>query len=342
MRRDQNILIAISILIVAFISGLSLGMLILSGASDQGVGGNTYICLDEGDINAAIDDIGTGKGTIVIYQNITITSTLRINGEGDYLIEGVGLHFLTSNALDISLARSCIIRNLFLEGISPNYLIRIANYKNYPVRLENLKIISKTEYSGVGISVNSDNVWILDCQIQNFDEGIYIYSGVSRVTIQSCDFSHLSSAAFNVRGVYNEIRDNTITDCRFAVFLSNNNNNNRILDNDISDYTDQGIYLLSSDNNLITGNYIHDNGLSDYDSDAIFIGGYSDINLMINNYLKNLNLLDAGDVAYGIRFSGSYHEYNVVTNNIFHDVEIAINGANATDIVTDNTIITSP
>ncbi|MBN1801749.1 MAG: right-handed parallel beta-helix repeat-containing protein [Candidatus Lokiarchaeota archaeon] len=346
MKRYQSILILIPILVGAFIGGFIACMFILPNGSCQETAGetvgNTYYCYTETDINTSLNEIGSGEGTIVLRQNITITSTLVIDGGGDYLIEGVGLYSNTSNTLFISNARSCIIRNLFLEGINLNYMISISNSQNNPVRLENLDMRSKTEYSGIGIRVSSDNVWIQDCQVQNFHQGIYINTFASEVTVQSCVLSHFDDAAFYIVGDFNEIISNTIEDCVTAIGLYSGSYENTILDNDISAYKSAGINMYHSDNNIISGNYIHDNSIEVYYNMGILVGSDSDYNLIINNYLRNLDNPDAGIVAYGVRFTNTYTHYNVVTHNILQDVEIAFNGASTTDTVTENTIFTSP
>jgi hypothetical protein len=76
-------------------------------------GTNIYYCSSQSEIENALDIIGTGHGTIIVTENITLSSQIDINDRGNYIIQGAGavtlFCYLNKVGFDITNVQSLIV-----------------------------------------------------------------------------------------------------------------------------------------------------------------------------------------------------------------------------------------
>ncbi len=117
-------------------------------------------------------------------------------------------------------------------------------------------------------------------------ECLRILNSIKHFIVRNCTItnSHPAWAGIHLNNVTNgEILDNTIINNGYGIVYIDGSNT-IISNNNISIYSDYGIWLLTnSDNNVITGNIINGNG-GDY---GIELDVTSDNNLVYDNYVTN-------------------------------------------------------
>lgn len=232
---------------------------------------NIYYCSSQSKIEEALDTIDTGHGTIIITENITLSSTINIDDGGHYIIQGAGPITLGRDANDetfnISNAESCTIRDLIIDAnnitLSSISAIFISEGNDNPVYIQNIQI--SANHTGRGVDINSKNVWIQNSNIKGFQTGIYLGSGSS----------------------YCHILDNSLFDVN------------------VTSGRAHGIYLDSSNYNTFTGNIFNNIEAND---DAIGIGlwAFSDSNTLSGNTFTNIEAIDQ---AFGIYVQGDYNTF---------------------------------
>ena len=134
----------------------------------------------------------------------------------------------------------------------------------------NTMSLNNGSYGGIFLYSNSDNNVLMENNISNNTNGIYISNSGSNV----------------VTG--NSASGNSLTGIR----ISSLSNYNTIMDNTVNSNTQQGIYIYSSSNNTLTNNTIAGNG---HGMGIEQSGG----NVIYNNYFNNMD---------NIYFSGTVYE----------------------------------
>ena len=375
---SKNNLMAIALLgMIIGASGLGLGaytiIQVQSGAfqGENGEDGNDgndgitttiyvnfteYPCSSELDINNAFNDIGTGSGIITIIDNITLSDTINIDGGGSYIIQGQGLgtsidvNWGDRTAFYITNAKSCKIQNLKIDADVINQddtaIIFVNELNDNPVYINNIQI--KGAFSGIGIYIYSDNVWIEDCLLDSIYKGIYQFitakdAYFSENKITNCDdfgmeirgsYNSISDNYFfggidwaiQIDGSFNSISNNKISDCEDGINIDGNNNtivNNIINKIDVG----HGIFLEDSDGNVISGNSISN----------LLYGG---ITLSSSHY----NTIHGNSIRFsktgGISLAAS--DYNSISGNfisdIYNNVAFNISGIEINSLSDYNTI----
>ncbi|MBN2155230.1 MAG: right-handed parallel beta-helix repeat-containing protein [Candidatus Lokiarchaeota archaeon] len=251
---------------------------------------NTYYCSSQQEIEDALITIGTGTGHILITEDITLYSTIYINGGGSYIIEGVGEITLSLNINDetfvITDVESMVLRNMNIDTSSisaPSIQgINITEHDNNLVRIENVRI-----QGGIarGIYINSENVWIENCIITNMYEGIVMDSGSG-----NC-----------------HVIENTISQLR------------------TNDWDAYAIHLIESSFNILSGNIIYD--LDSVEGDTgwmygIYLEGLSQSNIISNNIL--CDFYSAGGFVW-VLWCTTSASYNSISDNTMYDIYTGYN-----------------
>ncbi len=125
---------------------------------------NLYYCSSQSEIEGALDTIGTGHGTLIITENITLSSTINLDGGGRYIIRSAGPITLNRNASDetfnVSNVQSLTIEDLIIDASNITSVsisgIYIDEGNDNPVYIQNVQIGGSSE--GRGVEIRSENV----------------------------------------------------------------------------------------------------------------------------------------------------------------------------------------
>lgn len=305
----------------------------INGTDGQDAPG--YFCTSGVEVQNAIDAIGSGSGTIIITDDITLSTTIIVDQGGDYIIQGNGAITIDCGgdrtAFDITNVKTCTIRDLKINGseiVGTTKLIFINDTNDNPIYIQNVQIIGRRVHNpeGIGIMVNSDNVWIQHCFFTYLSQGIQLENNS-----ESCHILDNSIESISFIGIwlgnsnYNTLSCNVI-DGVFAdsgnvrgICLGNSNYNIlscNVIDN-VTSYSGgqaEGIRLSDANNNTLIGNIIND-VYADSSAFGIILGS-SDFNTLSGNGVNDV--YSNSSFACGIRVDTSY--LNTLSGNAVNKV----------------------
>ncbi len=266
---------------------------------------NIYYCSSQSEIEGALDTIGTGHGTIIITENITLSSTINLDDGGRYIIRGAGPITLNRNASDddtfsVTNVQSLTIEDLIIDASNITYAgacgIRIWEGNDNPVYIQNVQIGGGGE--GIGVKGRSENIWIQNCYINGFRTGIYLDRNAYCHVLDNSLFDMVVGSGFAYGIRLYESDSNTIT--------------GNSVKNIYSDWAAYGISLSNSYYNTISGNSVNTtvSGGSN-DGNGIYLY-HSDYNTLTGNSVINIDPA-TGD-GYGILLYSC--DYNTVVGNM--------------------------
>lgn len=282
---------------------------------------NEYPCSSETDINNALATIGTGNGKIIITGPITLTSHIDIDGGGSYIIQGAGLPTIDCGgdrtAFNITNAKSCIIKDLIIEASyivkKERSIILINETDDNPVYIENLQILGNIEQNGKGIYVESDNIWIYNCYLNQFRTGIHV-NGSSNHKIYDNNIYNCSYAGIKIGdlGIWGSSRSENIT-------IENN-----LIRNVIKEIYYNAIHCFGATYITIANNIFRNNfwGIAFYNTNYSLITG---------NIITGSTFSTAVANNSGILLSGA--NYNTLTNNAIFDYHSLVGGLDGYGII---------
>ena len=344
--------------------------------TDWQVPPNVHYCSSQTEIEDSLDTIGMGHGTIIITDNITLSSQIDINDGGNYIIRGASPVTIDRNANDetfnITNVQSLTLKDLIIDtnGITSisHSGIHVSEGNNNPVYIQNVQIGGGD--SGVGIYVNSENVWIENCIIETLRYGIFLDSSSAYCHILDNSLRKMNPSSGNVYGIFayhskfNTISGNivnTIKGSASAVGIRTeysdfNTISGNIIDN-IYGNSPRGFYIYRSDNNTISGNVVYNISSSDGNSIGITIG-LSEGNIVTDNKVNMIitSVLEARGISlsscgfhiisgnvirnvqaltfiYGIK--GELIDYNVIIGNVLNNCGL-IDVTGVGNVIIDN------
>ncbi len=298
---------------------------------------NIYYCSSQSEIELALSSIGTGHGTIMITEDITLTSTINLDDGGSYVIQGVGSITIDRNADDetfsITNTQSCIIRDLMIDAsdlTGENRAISIIDYNTNLLHIENVKVYG--DGGGYGIYVVSYDVSINNCDFYNLTSGIYANSAHRhRFTGNLIQYmtEHGILAFTSIESV---ITDNIIRYCYDGIeirhcYLTTVSNN--VIRN-IGRY---GIYI-SGYGCTFTGNSIaYDNFVNNADVYGIFVASFYYYNTIVGNVISLIDA-DGTGTGYGMTINGDNN--TVVGNTLYDNDDNTINDFGLNNVIEHN------
>ncbi|MFX1337177.1 MAG: right-handed parallel beta-helix repeat-containing protein [Promethearchaeota archaeon] len=303
-----------------------------------------YFCSSEIEVGDALQAIGTGKGIITITANITLSQTINIDGGGSYVIQGQGAGTTIDcngdrTAFSISNAKSCTIQNLKIDAADistfARNIISIIEGNGNVVCINNIQIIGDSDKLGIGMRIYSEHVDVSDCVIKNLYGGIFI-SGGGNSTIKNNIINDMNYYGIYLSEVYSSgviISGNHISGVEsYGLYLSSSNYN-MITGNIITNCLISGILLFSCDYNILSGNYISDISSNTASNIAgISIASDSDYNTINGNGCFRCTNPGSG-TGYGIFIVSSTCNENTIKGNTYSNNDVNIyNAGTGTEI----------
>ncbi|MFX1427832.1 MAG: NosD domain-containing protein [Promethearchaeota archaeon] len=331
MGDNRSSLLGIVALIIG-VSGLGIGIFtFLDPFAVEEPEGIEYPVSSETEMISALNAIGTGYGIITITHNITLINTIDINHGGNYIIQGVGATLKCASnqgAFNITNAGSLTIQNVKIDTtdvVTTNLnIIQINEINDNPIYIRNVHIIGDSNTIGRGIYINSDNVWVIEC---NFDSLAYAIwqDGGKKAHIYDNIINYVGTGGIRLTGISNIIDGNLITNTGLYGIWSESLSYYSTISNNIIYFFDQWGIRISADKNIISGNYIQwDNDITE--SAGIYVdGSYNTIN---GNGCFNIEILT---ILYGFGIRIAAGNNNTVVGNTCLFNEMAFYDAGSTD-----------
>ncbi len=275
-----------------------------------------------------------GMEQSVIYNNTIYNNT----GDGIHMISSTNRNTIqenviwnNSNGIHLEISNSNMIYNntitecsgsaIFIEDFSHSNTIRgnVLMYNTYGMDVENSSnngiIECSLAYNTYGISFfsSSSNVMQLNSIYNNSNGGVIFASTSNNNAIYSCSIINCSRGIYISSSLNNSIEESEIAyngDAGIYLYYSTSGfaGENRMINNSIHD-NGMGIYLVSSDGNIIDKNTFYNNTGEHMKLSS------SDENLITNNTIYN--------GLYGLYLTRS--SYNTIYNNtIYHASEHGI------------------
>ena len=298
---------------------------------------DVFYCETGDQVQDALDTIGTGSGEIVITEDFTLSTTIQIDGGGDYIIRSTGQHIIDCggdrDAFNITSAQSCLIKDLKIDASDYTFtssysILTISEENNHNIYLENLDIFGDSDYFGYGIDIYSDNVIVMNCHVSNLYRGIYVRLNSKNTILLNNDIFDNDHSGLVMAG------SECLIECNY--FRNSRNyltgNHSVFSNNIIEEIKSVGLNINGQDNggfNLITGNQIK----GKEENDALQYTGVYCVNNADNNTITN-NLITkfinyGSGIGYGLYiFAGC--DYNTITSNTINgnDQNILDGGSN--------------
>lgn len=291
-----------------------------------------YLCVTDQEMQDAIDSIGTKSGTIIINSSFTVDTTIDIDGNGSYIIQGQGsdstLTTGDNTCFNITSARSILFQNFKIDASAltgrNTEIFKINEASNNLIILDNI-FITGTVAKGWGAEIDSNNVQIKNCHFENIDMGLYVYGDYCK--IESSTFTGMDEYGIRISGDYATVSNNVCTTNGTGIMVTSTGTSYcNLSNNNCSNNTDYGIWIFTLDNINITDNTItgNDSGIKVEDSNycnitnntsssnttsGIVITGDSD-----NNYITG-NTCNSNAGGYGIIIGAATCDYNIVKSN---------------------------
>jgi len=304
-----------------------------------------YYCASESDINNALLDIGTGSGRIIITQDITLTSSITLNGNGNYILEGIAPSVTLDcggdrSALRIEITQMCTIRDLTIDATDvTNTITNIIFVSDTYTHVENVNIIGDGDRKGRGIYVDCLHVWITGCYISEVLYGIYgssmsAFLHISDNTVRLCDDGSVGHGIY-LGGDNSVCANNYVTYCQTGIYAYGwycAVSNNVLFDN-----LNRGIWLYTAystfSGNSITGY----NPISADDIYGILVDDNSDYNVITGNLIFDYTNSGTGS-GTGIRIDSVTCDENTVVGNTVHSCDTAISNLGSNTYLANNNI----
>jgi len=300
------------------------------------------------EIQAAIDNIGDGAGTIFIEAGTHVIDTpILINTGGSLVIYGHGDNTILeatdgTTVFNVSDCSSLLIKTLKIDVQNYTILnlndpaILINDASNNVVGLSDVTILGDGNY-GIGIEIQSDNCLIANSSITYLKTGIYVnnsdHHGITQNTISNCaDYGiELETSDYNIitanmcssngdygiyinTGNYNTITSNICNTNKTGIYCDTGTYNT-ISSNSCEQNTQNGIYLTNSSYNTISSNDLSNNDSNSLLNTAgLYVTSNSDYNTISANSLNNNNNLGIGN-GYGVLINAATCNENVVSSN---------------------------
>jgi parallel beta-helix repeat protein len=308
------------------------------GEDGAGAGEPVYYCSSEAEINVALTAIGSGSGSITITQNIILTASIILNGNGGYIIQGVAPSITIDcngdrSAIRIETTQSCIIRDLTIDATDvTSHTTNIIFVSDTYTYIENVRIFGDGDREGRGIYIDCANVWVTNCFVTEVLYGIYgliggaYYSHISDNTVTFCDDGSIGHGIY-LGGDYSTCDNNFIAYCQTGIYsygIQCAVSNNVLYDNAL-----YGIWVYSAgatfSGNTIRGN----NPISASNFYGIFLDSGADYNVISGNLISDYVNSGAG-TGMGVRINtASCDETTIVGNTILNcDTAISDSGTN--------------
>jgi len=212
---------------------------------------------------------------------------------------------------------------------------------------------SGTDTNSYGIyASNRNNITIKNCNITNFDYGIYFSktgnSSIINNTIHENSVSTGSSGIYSTGGA-NIIQNNTIYQNPYGITLYNNNNT-LVDNNNVSFSSSTGIYCTGNAgfyNNSVTNNDVMYSAGSGFGPAAIYNCNYIDSNFIYNSTTTAIYTSNAANVSRNVIVSngpyqgidiGSTSNHNITHNTLTNLVNLS-SGIEVSSLVFNNTIV---
>ena len=243
------------------------------------------------------------SGKVLITNSITDFS-YTVNAPGSsFIVEGFGNDIVidadgANTIWDINACESFVLRNVELDVSTYTALeeaIDINEASDNRVLIENVTIIG-TGADGRGVWIESNNVSVINCYIDNVNSGIQIF-GASRCIV--ADNIVLNCVSGIAPGSSSQIiiSDNNVESCNIGIFVVTSTyitiTGNMCFENTIQ------IQLRTTSNyNLVSGNNCYGSGVADT---GIEINAVADTeNTIVGNLIlnHNTNYVDNGTNTY--------------------------------------------
>ena len=268
-----------------------------------------YRCSTNAEIQNAIDSIAGKSGIVhIVSGTILISTTIDVDGSGDYIIEGEGVGSILETVGDISCfnitdTSSCFFNNFKIDttsittGTKP--VIDITETSNNPIAVENITFVG----NGYGIKVNSNTCKIESNIFEGLNYGIYLNSNILNTIITSNRFISCSRAVHLNAPKHTLINDNNIYDCVCGMWLDSGSNFTSISNNIFNSCTSFGIYsYFDGYYNVIEGNIFEGSTFPIYLSSYGGGGGRGCHYCVISNN----NISDADNTNYALYIQSAY------------------------------------
>jgi len=300
-----------------------------------------YYCSTGSELQNAIDTIGSGTGRIFITDDITLNATIDVDGGGNYNIQGAGAFTVDCGgdrqAFYITDAGSCILRDFKINAsllTTDQEIIHITEGNNNSVYIQNIQILGDNEGIGVGIYIQSENVWIQNCYIFGLRDGINSiggYAHISENTIEYCSFI----AIWIIPNGHNGIIESNYLYYNY-IGIAVESDDNIVANNLIYNTGRQGISVAWANRNVITGNIIAYDYVASLSDNTGIVLISADYNTISNNGIFYFTNPDTG-TGYGMYLSGSLNNENIITGNNLQGNEVnTITGSIGDNIIVDN------
>ncbi len=267
----------------------------------DGINAPGYYCNSGIEVQQALDSIGSSSGTIIINVSIVLNAPIQINGGGNYVIQGTGTTIDCGDdrtAFNITNVETCTIRDLKIDATdisATTEALLIKDTNNNPVYIQNVQINGAD--LGNGIMVDSDNVWIQNCYLTDFETGIYMNENSESCHIFENSIQSMAEYGILVKdSKYNSLIGNRIKNTSADIGLAS------------------GIYLDHAGYNTLSDNVI--DGVNSYSSSAYGIFLDSSYNNILSG--NGIYKVHAGDQAFGIMVYSS--GYSTLNGNVIADI----------------------
>ncbi|MBN2149965.1 MAG: hypothetical protein JW839_00835 [Candidatus Lokiarchaeota archaeon] len=310
---------------------------VVCGVLNNPVNERVHYCASQAAISLALSNIGAGSGTIVITEDITLTSSITITAGGSYIVRGVAPSVVVDcnanrMAFSITACSSFLLQDLTIDASDLTSDTTSAIYINAPdVRVENVRVLGDAQRHGRGIYIGGTGVWVIDCQIEEMFIGIYDSASgtsahISGNTIIDCD-SGTAGQGMNILGTGTICEGNYIETCHTGVFI--NSQYCVVSDNILFQVVQEGIYSYAM-NSTFCGNVIVGTTLSSASNNSgIIVASGSDYNMFSGNLVRDFKNAGAGTGIGIIIVDASCDENAFVGNTmLFNDVNYSNSGTN--------------
>ena len=305
-----------------------------------------YYCSNEQEINDALSDIGTGSGNVIITQSISLSASITLNGNGDYIIQGITPSITIDcggdrSALRIEITQSCTIRDLTIDAtdVSSTTTSIIFVSDTFTI-IENVKILGDGDRVGYGIFIDCSNVWVTGCYISEVLYGIYgqvsgsDFLHISGNNVVYCDSGTIGHGIY-IGGEYSTCDNNYVAFCQSGIYILGFQctvSNNVLFHN-----LNRGIQVVT-DYSTITGNSIQGyDTISIYATYGIYVSSGSDYNVLTGNLVYEYYNTGAG-TGYGIAITNPNCDENTVVGNTVFNCDIAIGDVGTNSFIANNNI----
>ena len=295
---------------------------------------------DEFELQDAINSIGSKSGIVNLEGSFAITATIGINDPavhgGSYIIRGDGSNTTLTPSGDWSCfnvreARSVIFENFRISAVNlvgTTPAISINENSDNAIFVNNVEIVGGGA-NGYGIQIDSPNCRIENCTLTSLMNGIVPTDEHCIITGNICN-SNSNYGIFLNTANYITVQSNICRLNQIGIYLTSSNEN-LILGNTVEANTADGIFLNNSDQNTFEGNIVDGNITTNVGTDHAGITLSNSLNnFIIGNTIINNTNGGAGE-GYGVYIVNAACVENVVRSNNCSGNDIAWkdNGANS-------------